>query len=232
MNDKVIEQAIDSLLGVKVDKGQYLEFPSGEFTSIPTDEHSVVVSNAAGDYINIEKSAETRRIRVQGEDDEYETHPPLTPAEFYKMYESIEQVIDQLLEYDPEDKAYDDFAGGGDSRILTGSIADIETEMEVDGWFLEKYQRDAIVSGESRIEEIPIDQAFQWEYNPPLTKQDKNVREMAAWWKQTTSKGVPVKFAAIEGSRQPDGRVKVLDGQHRWLARKLLGDKRIKVLIT
>lgn len=92
------------------------------------------------------------------------------------------------------------------------------------GWYIEPHQLEWVNTGEVSILEVPVDVCFQWEYDKEggLTKND--VQFFLNAWKQGR------KFPCIEGTWY-NNKIKIVDGQHRWVAWKQL-HQTIPVLVT
>lgn len=84
------------------------------------------------------------------------------------------------------------------------------------GAYLEQYQKNAIADNYEMIS-VPITKAFGTEYSKwgGLKHDDPTVKEM----RETLKNGY--RLPVMEGAVQKDGRVKIIDGQHRLLAHRL-----------
>lgn len=85
------------------------------------------------------------------------------------------------------------------------------------GFYLESYQKIALKEGRHELIKVPVKKAYGKEYDQwgGLKDEDYTVKSM----RQTIKDGY--RLPVLEGSIQPDGRVLILDGQHRLLAQKL-----------
>lgn len=111
-------------------------------------------------------------------------------------------------------------------KVPSAQIDELFPKLKKEGFYLSDYQKRWLQEGTVHLEDVPITLPYEWEYTPPLSAETPGVQNMLADFR----KGY--RFPVIEGFYDDDGKIRVADGQHRLICQKILGKKRIKVLIT
>jgi len=111
-------------------------------------------------------------------------------------------------------------------KLNDSKIEQVNNMIKERGFYLESYHKIWLKEGKVRIENAPINWPYQSEYKPSLTVDNPTVQKMISEFNQ--GHRLPI----IEGFYTSNNKIKISDGQHRWMAYKAMKNKTIPIIIT